>query len=237
MINRFCCPPAQILAGDVVGAEVLAGENTAHSRFLRRCGEAGEVARDTCQRFGSDVKGEAVAEVKAQHSRARFADCAVRSWVGRIGSRLDAQRRPGCVRVGQRISVRIRQLYGTYRTPEVVRILGVEERDRRVGKAYVQQCEQPRAMLQIEMMRKRGSLRNLVPEVLDVPVPERPYLSLVRSAGGAVNDSQVFDFIEYFRIGGAGEGRRRTGTKLVGPLQRKGSDLKSAGAKFGGVSW
>src|SRR5205807_2880627 len=31
------------------------------------------------QRFGGDIKGELIAEVKAQHSRARFADCAMRS--------------------------------------------------------------------------------------------------------------------------------------------------------------
>src|SRR6266568_468250 len=76
-IDRFCYLFAQSLAGDVVGAEVLPRRNTTQSRFLRRRREAGEVAHHSCQRFGSHIKGELIAEVKTQHGCARFADCAM----------------------------------------------------------------------------------------------------------------------------------------------------------------
>src|SRR5207237_10868133 len=87
-VARLCLLPAQILASDMVSAEVLPSVNTAQSRFLRRCGEACEVSRRSRQRLGADIESELVAEVKAQHGRARFTDCAVCSWVGRIWSGL-----------------------------------------------------------------------------------------------------------------------------------------------------
>src|SRR6266403_4299396 len=84
-------------------------------------------------------------------------------------------------------------------------------------------------MLKVEMTMQRGSLRDLVPEVLDVAVPEPPDLGLFRSAGCAVNEPETFDFIEDLNIKGACECRRRTRTELVGPLQRKGRDLGPLG--------
>jgi hypothetical protein len=90
LVNRLCHLPAETLASDVVSAEVLPCVNTAHSCFLRRCGEAGEVSRRSCQGLGADIETELVAEVKAQHSRARFADCAMCPGIGRIGSGLRA---------------------------------------------------------------------------------------------------------------------------------------------------
>jgi hypothetical protein len=44
------------------------------------------VSRHSRQRLGADIESELVAEVKAQHGRARFTDCAVCSGVGRIWS-------------------------------------------------------------------------------------------------------------------------------------------------------
>src|SRR5260221_12711507 len=78
-------------------------------------------------------------------------------------------------------------------------------------------------------MRNCGSLRDLVPKVLNVTIPKLPYLSLFRGPGCAVNKSQIFDFIEDFSIVGACECRRRTRTELVGLLQRKRSDLRPLG--------
>src|SRR5882724_5317578 len=78
-------------------------------------------------------------------------------------------------------------------------------------------------------MRNCGSLRDLVPKVLNVTIPKLPYLSLFRGPGCAVNKSQIFDFIEYFNIGGACECWRRTGAKLAGPLQCKRVDLRPLG--------
>src|SRR6266567_9368865 len=86
LIDRLCDVRAQTLASNVVSAEVLPCVNTAQSRFLRRGGEAGEVSGHSRQRLGADIESELVAEVKAQHGRARFTDCAVCSGVGRIWS-------------------------------------------------------------------------------------------------------------------------------------------------------
>src|SRR4030095_10304383 len=87
-VDRLCHLPAQILTSDMVSAEVLPCVNTAQSRFLRRGRETSEVSRHSCQRLGANIERESVAEVKAQHGRARFTDCAVCSGVGRIRSRL-----------------------------------------------------------------------------------------------------------------------------------------------------
>src|SRR5437016_3390712 len=90
LVDRLCDMPAQTLASDVVSAKVLPCVNATQSRFLRRRGEASEMARHSCQRFGRDIEGKLIAEVKAQHGRARFTDCAMSSRVGRVGSGLRA---------------------------------------------------------------------------------------------------------------------------------------------------
>src|SRR6266571_1539253 len=84
-------------------------------------------------------------------------------------------------------------------------------------------------MLKIEMALQRGRLPDLVPEVLDVAVPELADLGLLRSAGCAVNEPETFDFIKDLSIESACECRRRTRTELVSPLQRKWSDLGPLG--------
>src|SRR5206468_11175895 len=85
-VDRFCHLPAQILASDVVSAEVLPCVNTAQSRFLRRGGETSEVSRHSRQRLGVDIESELVAEVRTEHGRTRFTDRAVCSGLGRIWS-------------------------------------------------------------------------------------------------------------------------------------------------------
>jgi len=55
--------------------------------------------------------------------------------------------------------------------PKVVRVLGFEEGDRSVARPDIQERKQACAMLEIEMALQRGSLCDLVPEVLDVAVP------------------------------------------------------------------
>src|SRR6267378_942443 len=84
-------------------------------------------------------------------------------------------------------------------------------------------------MLKIEMALQRGRLPDLVPEVLDVAVPELADLGLFGSAGCAVNEPEAFDFIEDLSVKVACDRRRRIGTELVGPLQREGRDLRPLG--------
>src|SRR6266481_8936573 len=87
-VDRLCHLLAQIQTSNVVSAEVLPCVNTAQSRFLRRGRETSEVSCYSWQRLGANIERESVAEVKAQHGRARFTDCAVCSGVGRIRSRV-----------------------------------------------------------------------------------------------------------------------------------------------------
>src|SRR4029077_2631893 len=121
--------------------------------------------------------------------------------------------------VGLRISVSGCESNRSYRPPKVVRVLGVEKGNSGVCKADIQQRKQTCAMLEIEITLQRGSLCDLVPEVLDIAVPELADLSLFLSAGCAVNEPETFNFIEDLSIKGACECRRRTGTELVGLLQ------------------
>src|SRR5205814_9311116 len=79
------------------------------------------------------------------------------------------------------------------------------------------------------MMIQRRSLRDLVPEVLDVAVPELADLGLFRSAGCTVNEPETFDFVEDPSINGACECGTRPGTELVRPLPRKRRDLGPLG--------
>src|SRR2546430_17458205 len=79
------------------------------------------------------------------------------------------------------------------------------------------------------MALQRGRLPDLVPEVLDVAVPELADLGLFGSAGCAVNEPEAFDFIEDLSVKAAYERRRRIGTELVGPLQRKRRHLRPLG--------
>src|SRR5207245_7153536 len=79
------------------------------------------------------------------------------------------------------------------------------------------------------MALQRGSLCDLVPEVLDVAVPELADLGLFRSAGCAVNEPETFNFIEDLSINVACEYRRRTGTELIGLLQSKRHDPRPLG--------
>jgi len=79
------------------------------------------------------------------------------------------------------------------------------------------------------MTIQRRNLRDLVPEVLDVAVPELADLGLFRSAGCTVNEPETFDFVEDPSINGACECGRRPGTELVRLLQRKRCDLGPLG--------
>ena len=58
VIDRICYLPAQTLASNVVSSEVLPRINTTQSRFLRRCGEAGEVSSHSRERLGGDIESE-----------------------------------------------------------------------------------------------------------------------------------------------------------------------------------
>src|SRR5437764_13931421 len=75
------------------------------------------------------------------------------------------------------------------------------------------------------MTRQRSGLGDLIPEVLDVTVPELPNLGLIRGASCAGDKSKALYFVEGLGVLVPCEQRRRAGTKFAGPRQGKWSDL------------
>ena len=88
------------------------------------------------------------------------------------------------------------------------------------------------------MVSLSGGLCDLVPEVLDVAIPELSDLGLVGVASGAVNKAQALDFVEGFCVDIAGELRRRCGTKFIGTGEGEGCDFGPLDKVCGGeVGW
>ena len=71
-------------------------------------------------------------------------------------------------------------------------------------------------MVEIEVVSQSGGLRDLVPEILNVAVPEFSDLSLVGGAGCAVDEAEALEFIEGLCVGVAGELRGWAGAEFVG---------------------
>src|SRR5882757_6463938 len=183
-------------SGEVVEAEVLPRVDSAQPRLLRRFGEAGEVPRRVRQRLGGYIQGDLIAERKPQYLGRGKTDRAVCARVGGVGSCLRWKRNPCRILRGVGIVVGRRQLNGSDRPPEIVGVFGVKEGDCGVGEADVQQSKQVRALRQIEVMRQSCGLCDLIPEVLNVAVPELTDLGLIRSTSRARDKSKTFDFVE-----------------------------------------
>src|SRR4029077_9010106 len=97
---------------------------------------------------------------------------------------------------------------------------------RTIGESDVQQGKQPRAMGQTEVMSQRRGLRNFVPEVLNVTVPELSNQGLHGGAGCAGDEAHTHDFIENLGVLVAPQLRLRPGTEFVSARQGKRRDLR-----------
>src|SRR5260370_42628794 len=64
-------------------------------------------------------------------------------------------------------------------------------------------------------MRQSCRLCDLIPEVLNVAIPELPYLGLVRGTSCAGDESKTFDLVEGQGVLLAGQWRMRTATKFI----------------------
>src|ERR1700747_1711471 len=111
------------------------------------------------------------------------------------------------------------------RAPEVVEVFGLEESYRRVGEGKIELREEMRRSRQVQIVPKRCGLRDLVPKVLNIAVPEFANLCLIRSASGAIDESKALHLVEHIGVLLAGERRRRGGAKLIGLLQNERSHL------------
>src|SRR5258708_6303359 len=81
-------------------------------------------------------------------------------------------------------------------------------------------------MGQTEVMSQRRSLRDFVPEVLDVAIPESSNLCLRRGASRTGDEAQTLDFIENLGVLVARQLRWRSGTKFISTRNGKRSDLR-----------
>ena len=95
-------------------------------------------------------------------------------------------------------------------------------------------------MGETEMMSQCRGLRDFVPEVLNVAIPEISDQSLLRGASLAGDETQTLDFIEtsvYSSLVncGGGPGRNSSARARANGVTW-GHCMKSAGAKLGGVN-
>src|ERR1700758_4599269 len=75
-------------------------------------------------------------------------------------------------------------------------------------------------------MPQRGSLRDFVPEVLNVAVPEVSNQGLLLGTSRTANETQTLDFIEGPCVLLAGQLRWRTWAKFISACQGERSDLR-----------
>src|SRR5581483_1055936 len=177
--------------------------------------------------FGSDTEVEVVAaEECIEHGCSGCANCCMRTRIGGIGRRVANLWKPVWIGCSIRVVVLIGSADGRYRTPEVIRILGVVEGDDGIREAEIQQRKQPGALRSGQTIRQSRLLGDFVPIVLNGSVPEAPGQSLIVCGSGAACDPEGFHFIEGGDIRAAGLIRGRAGTKLAGELQRERRDLR-----------
>src|SRR5260370_41554254 len=81
-------------------------------------------------------------------------------------------------------------------------------------------------MGQTEVMSPRRGLRNFVPEILNVAIPESSNQGLRRGASCAGDETQTLDFIEHLCVLVARQPRRRSGTKFISARDGERSDRR-----------
>src|SRR4029077_21038561 len=153
-------------------------------------------------------------------------DGTVGTGVRRVWSGLGRQREPIWIGVGVGIAVISGQFDCRHGPPEPVVVFSVEQGNRTIGESDVQQGKQPRAMGQTEVMPQCRALRDFVPEVLNVAIPESSNQGLLRGAGCAGDEAQTHDFIENLGVLVARQLGWRSGTKFISTRDGKRSDLR-----------
>ena len=118
---------------------------------------------------------------------------------------------------------------GRDRSPDLVVVLGVIEGDGAVGEGQVEHREQARGGLQVGVVRQRGILGDLIPEVPGRPRPElcdHCLFSRPRCAGVL---TQALHLVESLCSCLAGHRRRRPGAELRRVVQHKGGHATPVG--------
>src|SRR6266852_1287112 len=201
---------------------MLSSEDTAKRCFFGGSGEARERAFHPGENFRRNVELDTVPVEKGnQHLRPGSTYDRMSSWIGWVGGGLADFWKPIRISHCFRVVIGISSPNRRHWSPEIVCVFGVVEGDHVIGKTQVHQREQPRTLRRRQTVRQRGRLRNLVPIILNSPVPKPPGQCLIGRGGRAVNDSNRLDLVESIAVRIAGQRRGRTGPELARALQRK----------------
>jgi hypothetical protein len=87
-----------------------------------------------------------------------------------------------------------------HRSPEIVGVFSIVKCDHPVGETQIKQRKQPGVLSRRQVMHQRRGLSDLVPIVLNGPVPKPTGQCLVRGSGGAAGDPQCFDLVESIAV-------------------------------------
>src|SRR5215469_9621141 len=164
---------AQSLTGRKVKEEMLASKDATQCCFLRRSREARERANHSGHHLGSHAEFEMVfAKEGSQYLRPRCADDRVSAWVGRVRGCVADLGKPIGIGLGFRVAVRRGRADRGHRPPEIVSVFRVVKCDHGIGKTQIEQRKQPSVLRSRQVMRQRRRLSDLVPVVLNCPVPK-----------------------------------------------------------------
>src|SRR5690349_12949999 len=195
---------------------MLSGKDTAVRRFFSGRRKARERAFYTGENLGSNAQLEMISFEKGNEYLCRCGtDDSMGAWVGWVGTCPADLWKPIRISHCFGVSVGIGSPNGGYGPPEIILILGIVEGDHPIRETQVQQSEQAGVLRRRQVLGYRRRLRDLVPVVLNGPIPELSSQCLVGRGDRAVGDSYGFDFVEIDAVLIARQRRRRARTKLV----------------------
>jgi hypothetical protein len=214
----------------MIKKEVPTGVDTAPSRLFGGGVECPKVALYPRQTLGGDIKPGGGAEIVPEDLRPRNTDRSVGTGLRRVGSSLvESGSQAGSASVLGLPSLAASWMAVTHWAPKPIKVFGVAESDCRIGQADIQQCERARGLRQVEAVTQNGSLRDLVPEILHVAVPEFSNLCLLGSMACAVDEPKTPYPIEASRVILARQRGRRCGQKLAGAQKGEQSNVRPLG--------
>src|SRR6266851_4167029 len=135
-------------------------------------------------------------------------------WIGWVGSGLAGLREPIRIRHCVRIVVAIGSPDGGHWPPEIVSVFGIVESNHPVCERQIEQRKEPGALRSAQLTVQGRRLGDLIPIVLNRPIPKSASQCLVRRGGRAIGGSQRFDLIKGLAVSIAGQRRGRTRKKL-----------------------
>src|SRR5579862_560419 len=188
---------AELLSTGEVGAEMHSSEDSAERSLIRSGREALKKAFYAWHNLGGDLKVEAMTPEKGIQNSARgSADHGVRSRIGWVWRGFPNLWKPVLVGHRRGVVVRIGSPNGSHRPPEVICIFGIVEGNYAIRQRQVKQREKARILRSCQVVSFSCRLADLIPVVLNGPIPKPASQRLVRRSGIAVYDPQRFHFIE-----------------------------------------